>query len=230
MISYLTGYLTASDLKKGLNLTCAVVCSLGNLNSVFLQLRFQNQEKSLRLCVIMTKHLPAATAPRIYPNSYGNVILVLLLPPPTPPLSCISTIKNSRCIHTSLYFKHLSKAGLHSHVSLPLTALAGYSSTLPGKKAQMFCADPLPRVNLALSASLFLLFSPCLPCLYLFITFGLRYSGGQLITLVPSSLKIYDSCVVLSASQLLIFLLTLTLLFCASHSSSLVLISPVIFF
>lgn len=155
-------------------------------------LRFQNQKKSLCLCVIMTKHLPAATAPRIYPNSYGNVILVLLLSPPL--LSCISTIKNSRCIHTSLYLKHLPKAGLHSHVSLPLTALAGYSSTLPGKKAQMFCADPLPRVNLALSASLFLLLSPCFPCLYLFITSGLCYSGGQLITSVPSSLKIYDSC------------------------------------
>lgn len=35
MISYLTGYLTASDLKKGLKLTYAVVHSLGNLNRVF---------------------------------------------------------------------------------------------------------------------------------------------------------------------------------------------------
>lgn len=63
----------------------------------------------------------------------------------SPLLSCISTIKNSRYICTLQYFKHLPKAGLHPHISLTLTALAGYSLALPGKKVWCFvlilCSD-----------------------------------------------------------------------------------------
>lgn len=68
-----------------------------------------------------------------------------------------------------------------------LTALAGYSSAFPGKKAQssvlILCLEFYPHLCLSFLLSL------CLSCLYNFITSGLCYSGGQFIPLVPAGLK-----------------------------------------
>lgn len=139
----------------------------------------------------------------IYPHSYGwkhyssitSASPSLVVFPPSKPQGIFAPYSQS--------FKHLSTAGLHSSISLALTVLAGYISALPGKKVQCFVSI-LSLERILLYLRLFL-FSLCLPCVHLFITSGLCYSGGQLIPLVPAGLTIHESCM-LSASQLLILL------------------------